>query len=61
MDYYSLVTSGLIKYQNVCNKSSEHTVALGYNDLGLCDTTAIALYLPWYQLIPRKARVFCLA
>jgi len=33
------------------------TVELGYNDLGLCDTSAITSYIPWYQLTPRKARL----
>jgi hypothetical protein len=37
---------------------SVNTVELGYNDLGWCNTSAIALYIQWYQLIPNKARVF---
>ena len=35
-----------------------YTVELDYNDLGLCDTSSVALYIQWYQLIPRKACVF---
>ena len=35
-----------------------HTTANGYNDLGLCDTSTLALYIPRYQLIPYKAHVF---
>jgi hypothetical protein len=31
---------------------------LGYNDLGLCNTSAITSYIQWYQLIPQRARVF---
>jgi hypothetical protein len=34
------------------------TVELCYNDIGLCDTSSIASNIPWYQLIPHKARVF---
>ena len=34
------------------------TVEMGYNDLGLCNTSAIALNITRYQLIPHKARVF---
>ena len=37
------------------------TVELGYNDLGLCDTSFITLYIQWYELIPHKARAFLLA
>ena len=39
----------------------QHSTAtddLGYNDVGLCNTLAIALYVLWYQLITHKARVF---
>ena len=28
------------------------TVELGYNDIGLCDTSSIASDILWYQLIP---------
>jgi hypothetical protein len=35
-----------------------HTVEICYNDIGLCDTSSIASNIPWYQLIPHKARVF---
>jgi len=31
---------------------------LGYNDLGLCDTSDITLYIHCHQLLPHKARVF---
>jgi hypothetical protein len=34
------------------------TVETGYNDLGLCDTSAIGLNITQYQLIPHKACVF---
>jgi len=37
-----------------------NTVELGYNDLGLCDTSVV-LYILWCQLIPHKARVFLLS
>jgi hypothetical protein len=36
---------------------SVFTVELGYEDLGLCDTSAITLYIQLYQLIPHKERV----
>jgi len=39
-----------------CEKWS--TAELSYNNFGLCDISAIALYSLWYQLIPHKARVF---
>jgi len=29
-----------------------HTAELGYNDLGLCDTSVISSYIQWHQLIP---------
>ena len=32
-----------------------YTVELSYNNLGLSDTSAIALYILWYQQIPHKA------
>jgi len=35
-----------------------YTVELGYIDLDLCDTSSIASYILWYQLVPHKARVF---
>jgi hypothetical protein len=35
-----------------------YTVELGYNDFGLCVTSAIALHMLLYRLIPHKARVF---
>ena len=38
-----------------------YTVELGYNDLGLCETSATASAIPRYQLISHKARVFGLA
>jgi len=31
---------------------------LGYNDIGLCDTSSITLYILWYQLIPQTTRFF---
>ena len=35
------------------------TLKLGsYNDLGLCDTSATALHIRWYQLIRHQERVF---
>ena len=34
------------------------TVELGYNNFDLCDTSDIALYILWFQLISQKARVF---
>jgi hypothetical protein len=37
------------------------TIELGYNDLGLCVTSAITSYVLWYQLIPCKAVLFCTA
>jgi len=36
----------------------QFTVELGYNNLSLHDTSAIVLYLLWYQLIPHKACCF---
>ena len=35
-----------------------NAVELGYNDLGLCDTSSITLYILWYQLIPQKSLFF---
>ena len=35
-----------------------YTTELGYNDVGSCDTSAITLYILWYQLIFHTARVF---
>ena len=29
-----------------------NTIEPGYNDIGLCDTSSIAAYILWYQLIP---------
>ena len=34
------------------------TVELDYNECGLCDSSAIALHILWYQVTPSKARVF---
>ena len=33
-------------------------VELGYNDLDLCDISAITLYILWYQLILHNGRIF---
>ena len=38
-----------------------NTVGLGYNNLSLCNTLGLMVYIYWYQLIPHKACVFCLA
>ena len=35
-----------------------YTAELSYNDLGLCYTSAITLYILWYKLTPHKAHVF---
>ena len=35
-----------------------HTVELGYNGIGYCDTLSIASGIPWYQLMPHKTRAF---
>jgi hypothetical protein len=40
------------------NRISYITVDLGYDDLGYCDTSAITLYIQWYQLISLNAHVF---
>jgi len=42
----------------LCAKNNIYTVEFGYNNLGLCDTSVIALHIQWYQLIPHKACVF---
>jgi hypothetical protein len=34
------------------------TIELGYNNLDLCDTSDITLYIQWYQMISYKACVF---
>jgi len=59
MNKYLLDTKSLENNINSTNtvSSFNNTVELAYNDLGLCDTSAITLYIPWYQLIARKARV----
>ena len=36
-------------------------VGLGYNDLGLYDTSFITFYILWYELIGHKSRVCLLA
>jgi hypothetical protein len=47
------------KTKNVRSKQYKRcAVKLGYNDLGLCDTSFITLYIQWYQLIPHKTRIF---
>jgi hypothetical protein len=33
-------------------RSYENTVELGYNDIGLCDTSSVTSDILWYQLIP---------
>ena len=38
-----------------------YTIELGYNDLGLGDTSAVVLHILWHWLIPHKAVLFCLA
>ena len=42
---------------SLCGENS--TVELGYNDLGLCDSSFIMIYILWYQPLPHKACVFC--
>jgi hypothetical protein len=45
-------------YTNTHTHTHIQTAELGYNDLGLCDSSVITLYILWYQLIPHIARVF---
>jgi hypothetical protein len=41
--------------QSRCGSSGkENTVELGYNDIGLCDTSSIASDILWYQLTPHR-------
>ena len=47
-----------IYIDTVSLEAIQTTAELGYNDFGLCDTLAIALYILWYQPIPHKAHVF---
>jgi hypothetical protein len=39
------------------NHAQAGTVELSYNDLGLCDTSVITLYIHRHQLISHNARV----
>ena len=41
----------------------QNTVEVSYNDLSLCETSSVALYILWYQQILQNAQVFvpCLA
>jgi len=38
--------------------SPKKTAEIGHNDLGLCDSTCVVLYIVWYEITPHKARVF---
>jgi len=40
------------------SKLASLTTELSYNDLDLCETSFITLYILWYQLISNKASVF---
>jgi hypothetical protein len=44
-----------------CTTTAINTIELGYNDFGLCDTSAKTSYVLWYQLNSRKAVLFCTA
>jgi hypothetical protein len=53
-------TQSVGKMQNLFNVQAGglYTVELGYDAVGLCDTSAIALHILWYQQFPHKARAF---
>ena len=53
-------TQSVGKMQNLFNVQAGglYTVELGYDAVGLCDTSAIALHILWYQQFPHKARDF---
>ena len=48
------------KVQNLFNVQAGglYTFELGYDAVGLCDTSAVALRILWYQQFLHKARAF---
>lgn len=44
--------------KTICKIIVIYTAELSYNDLGLCYTSVITLYILWYKLILHKAHVF---
>jgi len=49
-NYHPLFLNSLALLNELIN-----TVKLGYNNLDLCSTWSVVLYIFWYQLIPHKA------
>jgi hypothetical protein len=50
--------NNIYKNKQIPNEWKRSTVELCCNDIILCDTSSTASNIPWYQLIPHKARVF---
>jgi hypothetical protein len=52
-DYHPLFLSSLALLDVLIN-----TVEVSYNNLSLCNTRAVVLYILWYQLVSHKALIF---
>jgi hypothetical protein len=53
LKYWQTIDQNAASMQKIGN-----TIALGYNNLSLCNMLFIILYILWHKLISHKARVF---
>jgi hypothetical protein len=58
-----LLGHNVLVFQMYRKQRWQNTVEVSYNDLSLCETSSVALYILWYQQILQNAQVFvpCLA